>query len=217
MRCSDECCKWRARYAHDFKCFTCLYEGGDGACYFPFFIREGMGKDVFKWHRPTQEWLTKDDIKSLSVSKSYLYLTLSPDKLLRNMDNTPEMRNALHQWCKNWFEYNPKYYGNYAWCIECGSHGDHLHVHAVVELLNSHKHAEKLKNSWNKTFPKNQLLTTLNLSSKGNKRGEYAYLRFDDPIILQDKLDYFENEKKGSHENLEDLNLRGFRGFITDN
>lgn len=146
---------------------------------------------------------------------NYLYLTLSPDKLLRNLIVSKSNKLALEKWCKNWFEYNPKYYGDYAWVIEGGSNNDHLHVHAVVELLSSHKHAEKLKKSWARTFPNNQLITTLNLQNRGNKRGEYAYLQFDRPEILKDKLAYFENEKKGIHENLVDLGLRGSRGFST--
>lgn len=144
---------------------------------------------------------------------SYLYLTLSPDKFLRNLDNTEINRQELNKWATNWFQYNPRFYGKFAWCIECGSDGTHLHVHAVVELLNSHKHAEFLKKSWAKTFPNNQLLTSVNLQNRGKKRGEYAFLRFDKLNILQDKLDYFDNEKKGIHENMYDLNLRGSRGF----
>lgn len=174
----------------------------------------------FKFSKHTNEWLSNDDFKkaerSFNKSKSYLYLTLSPDKLLRNLDNTEHNRKALYNWCNNWFSHNPKYYGDYCFVVECGSKGDHLHAHAVVELLSSHKHAEKLKASWAKTFPNNQLLTSLNLSSKKKGRGEYAYLRFDDELILQDKLDYFVDEMKGSHQNLEDLNLRGSRGFLTD-
>lgn len=177
--------------------------------------------DEYKFHHDLNEYLTYDDYKnyekSLKSSTSYLYLTLSPDKLLRNLENTEHNRKSLYSWCKNWFEHNPKYYGDYCFVIESGSKGDHLHVHAVVELLTSHKHAEKLKTSWRKHFPNNQLLTTLNLSSKKKGRGEYAFLRFDDPEILKDKLDYFDNSKKGSHENLEDLNLGGSRGFLTDN
>ena len=45
--------------------------------------------------------------------KNYLWLTLSPDKFLRNMDNTPENLQALGTWCENWFANNPKYYGDY--------------------------------------------------------------------------------------------------------
>lgn len=146
--------------------------------------------------------------------RSYLYLTLSPDKHLRNLNVSESNKLELEKWCKSWFEYNPKYYGDYAWVIEGGSKNDHLHVHAVVELLSSHKHADKLKKSWARRFPNNQLITTLNLQTKGSKRGEYAYLQFDREEILRDKLAYFKNENKSSHENLVDLGLAGSRGFL---
>lgn len=171
-----------------------------------------------------REYLIK--LKYIKNKKSYIYLTLSPDKYLRNLDNTEHNRNALYNWTKNWLEYNPKYYGDYMFAVECGSQGDHLHVHIVAEIKNSHRHAEFLKKSWAKHFPHNQLLTTLNIQTtykcenckngccKNPKhRGEYAYLGFDDEQILRDKIEYFCNEKKGSHENLYDLNLDGVRGF----
>lgn len=163
----------------------------------------------------------KNASKMFSKPKtSYLWLTLSPDKLLRNMDNTPENLEALNKWASNWFE-NYLGYGDYAWVAENGSEGDHLHIHCVLEMKNSHKHAEKLKRSWNKHFPNNQLLTSVDCSTKayrnGTKRGEYCYLRFDDPAILHDKLTYMNNEMKASHENLCDTGVRGSRGFLTDN
>lgn len=167
------------------------------------------------WNKMYHDKLFKLWVRSKKTKKqAYLYLTLSPDKKLRNLPK--EATDDLFDWCKNWFEYNPKYYGNYAWVVESGSKNDHLHVHAVVELLHSHKHAEKLKRSWARSFPKSQLLTTLNLNSRGNKRGEYAYLNFYDEKILQDKLDYFINERKGIHMNEVDLGLRGSRGFVDD-
>lgn len=152
--------------------------------------------------------------------KSYLFLTLSPDKFLRNLDNTPHNVQALKNWCELWFHYNPTLYNGVIWCVECGGKGDHLHVHAVCDMKSSHKHAEKLKKSWAKHFPHNQLLTSIDCNSKKCKlhggRGEYAYMRFDDPLILADKIDYFDNEKKGIHENLTDLGVRGSWGVLTD-
>lgn len=159
---------------------------------------------------------------------SYIYLTLSPDKQLRNLDVNDVNIDNLKKWATNWFEYNPKFYGDYKWVLESGSKNDHLHIHAVAEMKSSHKHAEKLKKSWAKTFPNNQLITTLNIkltyscaNCKANKcrnpkhRGEYAYLSFDDKQILKDKLEYFENEKKSSHENLVDLKVSGSRGVLS--
>jgi len=149
---------------------------------------------------------------SKSVKSSYVYLTLSPDKYLRNLVNSPENIEALRDWCVRWFHHNPNYYNGTSWVVECGSQGDHLHVHAICDMKTSHKHAERLKRSWNRTFPNNQLILS------GNKTGnEYHSMRFDCPLILKDKLDYFVNEKKGSHANLYDLGVRGSSGVLTDN
>lgn len=149
---------------------------------------------------------------SKNVKVSYIYLTLSPDKFLRNMDVNDSNIAALKDWCERWFHHNPNYYNGVSWVVENGSQGDHLHVHAVCDMKTSHKHAERLKRSWARTFPNNQLILS------GNKTGnEYHSMRFDDPIILKDKLDYFDNEKKGSHENLFDLGVRGSCGVLTDN
>lgn len=160
--------------------------------------------------------------------RSFLWLTLSPDKFLRNMDNTPENLQALGSWCENWFSHNPKYYGSYSWVVENGSEGNHLHVHALLEMKSSHKHAEKLKQSWARHFPNHQLLTSVDATTEayhnGTKKGEYCYANFmedaidkDGKVILQDKLLYMENEKKGCHENLSDTGFRGSRGFLSDN
>jgi hypothetical protein len=150
---------------------------------------------------------------------NYLYLTLSPDKFIRNLLPDKANVDALHDWAQKWFKWGLKrWYKGYVFTIEGGSQHDHLHLHCVMEMKSSHKHAEILKRSWARTFPNNQLLTTLNLSSKplNAKRGEYAYLRFDDKDILKDKLDYFINAKKGElHSNQIDLGLVGSGGSLT--
>lgn len=169
---------------------------------------KGNTIDKKYYHKAKRKYL-----KEKYDKKSYLYLTLSPDKCLRNIDVTPENIQNMKQWADKWFEYNPKYYGNYKWVIEGGSQNDHLHLHAVCEMVGSHKHAERLKASWKKFFPNNQLLTTLNLQNRNGKRGEYCYLSFDSSEILKDKLDYFNNENKNLHENLVDLGVSGSRGF----
>lgn len=149
--------------------------------------------------------------------KTYLYLTLSPDKFLRNIEPTKENLKEIQVWCEKWFKRNPKYYGeDYCWVVEVGGEGSHPHVHALVELKTSHKHAQNLKKAWARTFPKSQLLTTKNLSSSKDGRGEYTYLVIDCPKIIQDKLEYFENETKGLlHENLYDTGLRGSGGSFS--
>ena len=118
-------------------------------------------------------------------------------------------------WANKWFKWNKKHYVGWCYVIESGSQDDHLHIHCCVELKSSHKHAELLKKSWAKTFPKNQLVTTVNLQNKG-QRGEYAYLQINDEKILKQKLDYFVNEQKGEeHENARDLGLRASGGSLS--
>lgn len=175
--------------------------------------------------------LNKYKKSSKEKDKSWMWLTLSPDKFLRNIDNNPENLKALGDWCENWFKHNPNMYDGYKYVVENGSAGDHLHVHAILGIKNSHKHAEKLKKSWARHFPNHQLIQTLNMCTKAYKNrnnipkakwkaekhyGEYCYASFSDPLILQDKLDYMENEKKGCHENLSDTGVRGSGGVLSD-
>ena len=175
-------------------------------------------KESSIYHKHYAEKMYKRFLKqSKHKKKTYLYITLSPDKFLRNIECTKENLEEMDRWANNWFKYNKKHYGD-DWCyvVEVGSKGDHGHLHCLVELKNSHKHAEQLKNSWKKVFPNNQLLTTKNLGIKNNSRGEYAYRRIDREDILRDTLDYFIEERKGTHSNLYDTGLRGSGGSFKD-
>ena len=172
-----------------------------------------------KWHKIM--WKKFNSKKVKLTREKYLFLTLSPDKISRNLLPTEANCRAVNEWTLRWLNNNVKFYGKdpeYKYILEGGSNNDHLHVHIVVKLYSSHKHAEKLKANWAKYFPNNQLLTSLfkNRKNPANKRGEYCSFSFDDPEVLQDKLDYLENELKGSHENEIDLGFGGQRGFITD-
>ena len=179
-----------------------------------------------KWHsRMWKKFCAQEKVMRGARREKYLFLTLSPDKKLRNLLPTKSNCKAVNDWAHRWFDNNIKFYGKepqYKYVLEGGSNNDHLHLHCVIKIVNSHKHAEKLKASWAKYFPNNQLIDTLNKNKKNppNKRGEYCSFSFNDPEILQDKLDYLDNDKKGTHENEIDLTLLGFegqRGFITDN
>ena len=149
------------------------------------------------------EWDIIDrKIKKLN-KLNYLYLTLSPDKFSRNLDM--DKLPLLKEWCSKWFTIKNNFYSGGVYVIENGSNGDHLHVHALLKINNSVKHAFKLKNFWMKYFPDSPLLTSLNLCARSlrgtNSRGEYCYAIITDREILQDKLSYFTNSDKGFHEN----------------
>lgn len=149
------------------------------------------------------EWSIIDRKISKMNKLNYLYLTLSPDKFSRNlaMDKLP----LLKEWCSKWFTEKNNFYHGGVYVIENGSQGDHLHVHALLKIKCSVKHAFKLKNFWLKYFPDSPLLTSLNLCARSlrgtNSRGEYCFAIITDREILKDKLSYFTNGDKGFHEN----------------
>ena len=134
---------------------------------------------------------------------NYLYLTLSPDKFSRNLDM--DKLPLLKEWCSKWFTEKNNFYRGGVYVIENGSNGDHLHVHALLKINCSVKHALKLKNFWAKYFPESPLLTSLNLCARTmaglTRRGEYCYANITDSEILNDKLSYFTDSNKGFHEN----------------
>ena len=134
--------------------------------------------------------------------KNYLYLTLSPDKFKRNI---PESKLPdLMAWSEKWFSDKNEFYNGGVFVCEVGSDGNHPHIHALLDMKHSLKHALKLKKYWNKYFPDSPLLTSLNLCARGgksNSRGEYCYANITDSEIVKDKLIYFNDEDKGSHEN----------------
>ena len=132
--------------------------------------------------------------------RHWLYLTLSPDKFKRNLPM--EAEEELKKWCHKWFVENKIFYDGGVNIVESGPEDDHLHVHAVMAMKHSAKHADRLKKFWGRWFPKSTLITTLNLAQRGkNKRGEYCYATFSDASILEDKIKYFTNDYKCDHEN----------------
>lgn len=148
--------------------------------------------------------------------KNYLYLTLSPDKFKRNIPDSkiPD----LLSWCEKWFSEKNEFYKGGVYVAEVGGDAvSHPHVHALLEMKHSLKHALKLKKYWFRYFPGSPLLTSLNLCSQGkaNARGEYCYANITDSEILKDKLLYFNDNEKGSHENKYVLHEPVFFGTFT--
>lgn len=140
--------------------------------------------------------------KLREINKEYIYqfITLSPDHISRKIDYTPENIQLLKDWCRKWF--CDKRYSYYNYVVEAGENEDdpHLHVHALILLKHKKQgknHARDLKKFWVKYFPKSPLIKS-DYHSK-NVSGQYFF----------DKLEYFNNEEKGNHENFCDLNIRG--------
>ena len=100
------------------------------------------------------------------------------------------------------------------WCIESGKvkpPDSNLHIHMLARYNNSKKGKNMLCLQWSKLFDTNLRDSDFfHLKQHRDAKGMPPYNDW-----LQEKLDYFENEKKGSHENALDLGARGAWGAST--
>jgi hypothetical protein len=105
-------------------------------------------------------------------------------------------------------------YHNCMWCIEAGKvplPDCNLHIHLLGQIKNSRKHKDAVCREWSKLFP-----TDLRSADFWNLRQHR-----DCPEMpsyeqwFNEKLEYFEDEKKGAHQNSIDLGARGGQGFST--
>lgn len=149
--------------------------------------------------RYLEKWLAKQ-LRDMNKDYSYIYLTLSPDHNLRKIEYSQENIQSLKEFCEKWFA--EKRYVFYEWVVEAGENPEdpHLHVHALARLRHAKSnknHSRDLKKFWGKYFPKSQLMGKDYYSK--NVSGKY----------FLDKLDYFKNDNKGSHENFIDLGING--------
>lgn len=134
-------------------------------------------------------------------NKEYIYqfITLSPDYLQRNIAYSEENVEKLKNFCSKWF--SEKRYAEYHYTVEYGKVEEgHLHVHCLVRM--AHKktgknHARELKEFWKRCLPGHPLIGR-DYDSK-NVSGKYYF----------DKLEYFVDALKGSHENYMDLGING--------
>ena len=105
-------------------------------------------------------------------------------------------------------------YDGCMWCIETGKvplPDSNLHIHLLGKIKNSRKHKDAVCREWSKLFN-----TDLRSADFWNLRQHR-----DCPEMpsyeqwFNEKLEYFEDEKKGSHQNCLDLGARGGQGFST--
>lgn len=139
-------------------------------------------------------------LREINREHIYQFITLSPDHIKRKIPYTDDNIKLLKEWCHKWF--SDKRYAYYNYVVESGENEDdpHLHVHALILLKHKKQgknHSRDLRNFWNKYFPSSKLVGNDYLSK--NVSGQYFF----------DKLDYFKNDEKGSHENFCDLEIRG--------
>lgn len=137
--------------------------------------------------------------KKLNKSSNFVFITIQDfERRLSDLDKL------------NLFISNVKYlYSIGYYCIESGkADPPNLHIHMLVKIINPKKHKEKLNREWIKLF-------NTSLYDK-----DYYLLKQwrESPLMpslqqwTQEKLDYFDNEKKGNHSNSIELNCRGSWG-----
>lgn len=95
------------------------------------------------------------------------------------------------------------------WIVEAGkADPPNVHIHMLVKIINPRKHKNMLGIHWGKIFDNNILIKDFyKLKQHRDVKGMPDY-----PEWCQEKIDYFKNENKGSHENSIDLNLSGVFG-----
>ena len=100
------------------------------------------------------------------------------------------------------------------WCIEAGKiplPDSNLHIHLLGKIKNSRKHKDSVCREWSKLFPTDLRSSDFwCLKQHRDCEGMPSYAQW-----FEEKVEYFEDEKKGSHQNSIDLGARGGTGFST--
>lgn len=143
-------------------------------------------------------------IQKKSGDPKLFFLTIQDFK--RRLPDLDKMIHFLKK-CEHIFE-------SCIWCIESGSvepPNCNLHIHMLARYNNSKKGKNMLCIQWSKLFDTNLRDSDFFLLKQHrDAKGMPSYKDW-----LQEKLDYFEDEKKGSHQNALDLGARGQWGVST--
>ena len=93
------------------------------------------------------------------------------------------------------------------WIIEAGKcvEKPNLHIHMLVKIINEKKHKQQLCIEWSKLFDTNlRDKDYYKLKQHRDVKGMPAY-----DLWCAEKMEYFQNDKKGNHSNFIDLDLKG--------
>lgn len=176
---------------------------------------ESRFKNLYEWVKKYDICLDVDYCKIMGLKYepikklTWNFLTLSP---FPKLDYTDTNKGKLLEFCDNIF--NKINMHQYHYVIECGKdeHNPHLHIHALFVYnkgINKNWKRNVIK-LFNKTFNNSKI-------DWFTKNGRGWYNKVINPmnnklfdIMIKDKLDYFNNSKKGAlHDNFEDIGLRG--------
>ena len=139
--------------------------------------------------------------KPKTIGKKFVFVTIQDFK--RRITDLDDMVNFMKK-----IEY---IFEECIWCIESGKvplPDSNLHIHLLAKYRNSKKGKNQLCIEWSKFFDTN--LRDKDYFKLQQHRDSPAMPSYEDWV--KEKMDYFDNEMKGTHENAIDLNCRGSWG-----
>ena len=160
--------------------------------------------DDFKLTKKMSDMISHKIVKS--KIKGMSFYTIVP---LQRIAAEPDNIKTFEEYCELMFhQRGDKYFKQCWYVIESGKHEDksNLHIHLLADFkdMGSKFFLRDLKKYWKDYFPDDNHNITYNI--KGNKGVDRVDC--NTMTIIKDKIDYMDNELKGSHENYTDLNLR---------
>lgn len=151
------------------------------------------------------------EIEIKTPCKGMSFYTIVPkERLEYNANNI----SIIADFCQEMFEMRGSKYFEQVWyCIESGKHQNrpNLHIHMLCEFkaMGSKFFLRDMKHKWKQYYPEDKY--TINYDIEGNKgihRVDCNTLE-----IQQDKVEYMDNELKGTHENFTDIGIRKYLRF----
>ncbi len=167
-------------------------------------LEKDIMEDIaYESHRERAKRLSKEK-KAQGPSTKCVFLTL------QTFQNRIQDLDSMVLFCQR-IQY---LYDECIWCIETGKvplPDSNLHIHLLGKIKNSRKHKDAVCREWSKLFGTDLRQSDFwNLKQHRDCEAMPSYEQW-----FEEKLEYFEDEKKGTHQNSIDLGARGGTGFST--
>lgn len=146
------------------------------------------------------------------IIETFIFLTIAPGNSKTGGDRLPYTQNNIDKF-KNWLDrtFSGVAIGESFYCLECGKNKlePNLHAHIFYKYKSAgvgKNFTRDTKCSFRKEFP-GYNIDWKRPGSTGWFAKTFSSKAKDFEIYKKDKLDYFDNTKKGTHENFEDLDF----------
>ena len=165
--------------------------------------------DDYKLTKKLSDMISRKIVKSKVKGMSF-YTIVPLQRITAESGNI----KLFEEYCDLMFKKRgDKYFKQVWYVIESGKHEDksNLHIHLLADFkdMGSKFFLRDLKKYWKDYFPDDCHKITYDI--KGNKGIDRVDC--NTMTIIKDKIDYMDNELKGSHENYKDLGLRFYHVF----